>query len=391
VIVGWVREVADQPVEALAVAAGLVAAATLGGFALRPLTRRTRSLHHLVLVIALASLLVGALVAVVLARLMVLDGDEARMVLVVLGVTAVFAAVLVVIASGPLAHDAAALEAAVRRLEGGDRTGRTGVRRSDELGHVARALDELTERLDALEGARAAVEAERRLMFTSIGHDLRTPLAAIRAATEALLDGIAPEPTRYLQAIERDVAALTALVDDVFLLARIESGTFAPGGERIDLVELVDDAVEALQPAASARSVAIALRARRSVQVAGSPTALGRLVRNLLDNAIRHTPDGSTVTIEVIADGLADGVGDGVGSGARAIVRVVDEGDGFDADFVDRAFDRFSRPDPSRARAGGGAGLGLAIARGIVEAHGGAIRIEAAAGGSVVVDLPAAR
>ena len=102
----------------------------------------------------------------------------------------------------PLGNDAARLAAAVRRLEDGDRSARTGVQRADELGRVARALDALTEQLDRLERERTKMEAERRAMLTSISHDLRTPLAALQAAIEALVDGVAPDPPRYLRSMQ---------------------------------------------------------------------------------------------------------------------------------------------------------------------------------------------
>lgn len=368
-----------QPVETLLAGGLLVAGTVLGGFALRSVTRRTQSLHHLVLLITLTSLSIGAVVAILLARLMVLDAQAARNSIAVIAVAAVFAVALTLIASAPLARDAARLETAVRRIEGGDRSGRTGVHRADELGHVARALDELTERLATLERERAAVEAERRTMLTSIGHDLRTPLAALRAAVEALADGIAPDPPRYLAAMDRDVAALSALVEDLFLLARIESGTLESGPTRVDLVEVAGDAVDALEPAAAARRVTLTLRTDGAVAVRGNATALGRVIRNLLDNAIRHTPEGSIVDVEVAA-------GD-----TDAVVRVVDQGTGFAETFAPLAFDRFTRPDPARTRGdNSGSGLGLAIARGIVEAHGGSIRIEPAPGGRVAFALPVA-
>lgn len=216
-------------------------------------------------------------------------------------------------------------------------------------------------------------------MFTSIGHDLRTPLAALRAAVEALADGVAPDPPRYLAAMARDVAALSALIDDLFLLARIESGTLGSDREHVDLTELAGDAVESLEPAAAARQVTLRLLADRAVPVRGNPTALGRVIRNLVDNAIRHAPVGSVVDVEVCVPSGPEG---------SAVVRVTDQGDGFGTAFAPRAFDRFTRSDPSRARTSGGAGLGLAIARGIVEAHGGSIRIEPAAGGCVAFALP---
>jgi signal transduction histidine kinase len=119
------------------------------------------------------------------------------------------------------------------------------------------------------------------------------------------------------------------------------------------------------------------LDASSHVAVRGNPTALGRVVRNLIDNAIRHAPHGSEVRVAVGGDG-------------RPSIRVVDDGPGFPPGFGDEAFARFTRADASRNRATGGAGLGLAIARGLVEAHGGRIWIEGPPGGRVAFELPAA-
>lgn len=373
---GWAETLRDQPLQSVLAAGALLGVSVVAGLALRGLTRRTRSLRHLVLAITLASLAVGALAAVLLARLMVLDDAEARRFVGVLVLTAAAAVVLALVASAPLGRDARRVEQAVRRLEAGDRSARTEVRRADELGHVARALDELTDRLDALERERAGFEEERRAMFSSIGHDLRTPLSALRAAIEAVADGVAPDPQRYLRAMTRDVEALSSLVDDLFLLSRIESGRLELEREPVDLAELADEAVEALTPVAAMREVTVRLDAPLGVRVEGNPAALGRVIRNLIDNAVRHAPDGSTVEV-VVAEG------------ATPTVRVIDEGPGFPPDFSPHAFERFARADPSRTRATGGAGLGLAIARGLVEAHGGRIWIEGAPGGRVAFALPA--
>jgi signal transduction histidine kinase len=256
----------------------------------------------------------------------------------------------------------------------GDRTTRTGVVRADELGQVAHALDELTERLDDLERERAGVEEERRIMLTSVGHDLRTPLAALRVAIEALADGVAPDPPRYLRSMAHDVDALSSLVDDLFLLSRIESGRLELPREPFDLTELVDDAIESLRPIAAQRRVDLRLVADTPVRAVVNPAAIGRVVRNLLDNAIDHAPEGSTVRIEVSDDG-------------HPTIRVIDAGSGFPDDFTTQAFDRFTRAEPSRSRANGGAGLGLAIARGLIEAHDGTIDIEPDRGGRVAIRL----
>jgi signal transduction histidine kinase len=375
--VRWWDGIADNPLEATLALCGLAAVTVVSAVGLRVLNRRARSLRRQVLATTFAALAIGALAATLLARLMILDSSELARVAGVLGVTAVVATVLVLLASVPLGRDVRRLETTVRRLEEGDRTVRTGVERADELGHVARALDELTARLDALERERVGYETERNAMLSSVGHDLRTPLAALRVAVDALVDGVAPDPERYLQSMRRDVDAVGALVDDLFLLARIEGGRLDLHPVAVDLTEIADEAVEALAPAAAAQGVTLTLEASARVHARGNPTALGRVVRNLVDNAIRHAPSGSVVQVAVAADGCPS-------------VRVVDEGPGFPPDFGDEAFERFSRADASRNRATGGAGLGLAIAKGLIEAHGGRIWIEAPPGGRVAFELPAA-
>ncbi|HEX6657945.1 MAG TPA: hypothetical protein VF065_07675, partial [Ilumatobacter sp.] len=132
----WGDALRDKPLETIVTTLLLIAAAVVGGVVLRPVTRRTRSLHHLVLAITIASLAIGAIASLLLARLMVLDADEAQVVISVLGITAIFASILAIVAAVPLGKDAARLATAVRRLEDGDRSARTGVRRADELGHV---------------------------------------------------------------------------------------------------------------------------------------------------------------------------------------------------------------------------------------------------------------
>lgn len=356
---------------------GLVGATVAAGFGLRWVSTRSRSLVHQVLAVTLASLAIGAAGAVVLARLMVLDENELGTVLGVLGTTAVLATLLVILASKPLGRDMGRLEATVRSIEAGDRSVRAGVDRADELGHVARALDELTERLERLESEREHYEAERTAMLSSVSHDLRTPLAALQVSVEAIADGIAPDPDRYLRSMKRDIQAISSLVDDLFLLARIEHGDLELRPEAFDLAEIADEAIEALAPVAASRELQLELAADARVPAAGNPTAIGRVIRNLIDNAIRHAPDGSIIVVAVSLD-------------EGPMVRVVDQGPGFPTGFEVEAFEHFTRADESRSRNTGGAGLGLAIARGLVEAHGGRIWIEQSTGGEVAFALPAA-
>lgn len=365
---------------AAVVLTSLTAAAGVG---LQRLALRLPSLRTQVLVIALAALAIGVLAAISLGRLMVLGSDALGAVLSVLALIVPFVVALVVVATAPLRRAASRIERTLNHLEAGDHSARVNLNRSDEFGRVADSLDRLGTQLEALEAQRAEIErdrarmdSERRTLISSISHDLRTPIGALRAAVEALRDGIAPDPQRYLKSMNHDLVALSTLVDDLFLLSQMDAGLLDIKPELVDLAELVDETAEALAPVADGRAIEIRLQSAEAVPVWGNAAALGRVLRNLVDNAIRHSPDGTSVQIMVRP-------------GDPARVHVVDSGPGFPSEFKAQAFDRFARADPSRTRGQGGAGLGLAIAKGLVEAHRGSIRIDGPPGGHLVVELPA--
>jgi signal transduction histidine kinase len=175
--------------------------------------------------------------------------------------------------------------------------------------------------------------------------------------------------------MSHDIAHLRALVDDLFLLARIEAGDLTVEPEPIDLTELADETLEAMTPVATSRDVTLRLDGTGRVPVHGGPEALGRVMRNLVDNAIRYAPARSDVIVRV-------------SNGDTATVEVIDAGPGFDPAQLATAFDSFSRADPSRSRDTGGAGLGLAVARGVIEAHGGEIWAHPGPGGHITFRLP---
>lgn len=209
-----------DPVEALA-SFGVLMAATVGiGLVLRHRLRLLRSLRAMVLVLVLASLVLALAAALLSARLMLLDGGQVRQFVVVLGAAAGFGVVLVAFASRPLADDVRRLGAAAEAVERGDLAARSDIDRRDELGHTARAFDAMAARLAQLQAERQRDDAERRLLLTSVSHDLRTPVTALGLAIESLVDGVAPDPARYLQSMRKDVAALSSLIDDLFLLLR---------------------------------------------------------------------------------------------------------------------------------------------------------------------------
>ncbi len=304
------------------------------------------------------SVLAVAVIAIVIAaqQMFVVDERDLGFLLWILIPAGVATVIVAYLLSAPIARDASRLSEAAARVGHGDLTARSGVVRGDELGDAATEFDAMVVRLEA-------VEKERALMLSSISHDLRTPLAALRASVEALRDGLAPDPDAYLTGMEHQVGAVAALVDDLQLHTRLASGTLAMRPVRVDVTELADEALETLRPLAATRDVTLRIDAHERIATSGDAGQLARVLRNLLENGIRHTPAGTSVTIELEV------------RAGSAVVRVVDEGPGFPPEMGVRVFDAFTRGDPARDIRTGTAGLGLAIAKAIVVAHGGTIAI----------------
>jgi signal transduction histidine kinase len=233
---------------------------------------------------------------------------------------------------------------------------------------LATELGAARSRVEAAAERERTVERSRKELVAWISHDLRTPLAGIRAMAEALGDGVVDDPAEVHEYHGRLIAEadrLARLVDDLFELSRIDAEAVAMTIERVSLGELVSEAVAATTALADAKGVAVTGRLdERPPEVAASAKELTRVVRNLLDNAIRHTPPGGRVTVEVAqADGHAE-------------LSVLDSCGGIPPDDLDRVFDVAYRGDAARTPgAAVGAGLGLAIAHGLVEAHHGAIAV----------------
>lgn len=328
----------------------------LSGVFIGRVARRFSSLRSEILVILIACQLVAGVGALILADYMVLESGTVRGVLVVLGLTLPFVVVLVSVALRPLQADVDGIRQLVNQLRVDRSAPNLFIDRSDELGQIASAVEDVKLH-------RQRIQIERNLVMSSISHDLRSPIASMQAAIEALEDEVAPDPPRYLRSIASDLNTLCGLVNDLFLLSQIESGLIEMETETVELTELVDETFEALAPLANKNDVNLRLVAAEPITVEGNTTGLSRVLRNLLDNSIRHSPPSSIVTVS------AELAGD------RAVVSVADEGSGISPEFAARAFDRFARADASRNRESGGAGLGLAIAKGLVEAHRGTIGI----------------
>ncbi len=376
-----VVEVVMEPTGAARGQFALIFASTAGlagavAWGLPRWSRRSGALRRSIGVLAGAIVLVVAIGVGLSGRLMFLSPHDLELLWIVLGFALALGLVLAVTVPGSMTRDLEEMASTARRVGRGERGVRAEVDRNDEIGATAAAFDEMLEKLEQAEERRDRDDEARRNLLAAISHDLRTPLTALQAAIEALEDGMAPDPQRYLRSMRQDVTALAALVDDLFVLSRLEAGDVELDLVGVDLAELADEAIEMLEPTALHRDVGLRVSAAGRVPAIGSPEALGRVIRNLIDNAVRHAPAGTEVVVRV-------DTGDG------GTITVLDEGPGFNVDFVDKAFLLFERADPARARQTGGAGLGLAIARGFVEAHGGEIWAEQGPGGRVGFSLSA--
>lgn len=352
--------------------------ATIAGLALvvatiaPPLVRRL-SVRRSLLAIGLIGPLLGVIAGVVATSMMVFSSDDTRYLIVILGGLAVSSTWVAYRLGRPLAEDLERLRATTNAVAAGEREARTGIDRDDEVGRLAAELDGLVADLSRAEEERTAIGQERRLLVDGLAHDLRTPLQALIATAEAIGSGLLP-PDEAPEAVQRQVATLERLLGDLIVLARVEAGTLEIARERLDLAELIDDAIATATTVATNRDVQLHAAVTGPVLAEVDPDQVGRVLRNLLDNAIRHTPAGGQVTVRLCNDG--DG---------RAEIEVLDEGPGFPASFVHEAFE--PAVQGANGTRPGSHGLGLAIARGVVEAHGGEIAARPGPGGSVTVRL----
>jgi two-component system, OmpR family, sensor histidine kinase BaeS len=246
---------------------------------------------------------------------------------------------------------------AADRVAGGDYAARVQARGSGEVRRLARSFNQMVERLEAN-------EAQRRGLLADVAHELRTPLSVIRGNVEGMLDGLYPADEAHLAPVLEETAVMARLLDDLQTLSTAEAGVLRLHRERVDPAALVQDAVAAFRARADAAGVTLECRAADGVpELDVDPVRIGEVLANLLANAVRHTPRGGSVTavVEPAPAGVA--------------FTVADTGRGIDAADLPYVFDRFVKSADS-----GGVGLGLAIARSLVQAHGGSITADSQPG-----------
>lgn len=244
---------------------------------------------------------------------------------------------------------------ASQRIAGGDYGERVPVTGQDELGMLTASFNQMAETLER-------TEARRMELIGNVAHELRTPLSGIRTITEGLVDGVLPAGPETFRQVEREVARLQRLVQDLEELSRAEAGQIPLERRPVDPVDLVQGAVERLQPQYADKGVTLDTDLAQGLpRVQADPARATQVLLNLLGNALQYTPAGGRVTAGARANG------------PEVLFWVRDTGIGVADEHLPHLFERFYRVDKSRARTGGGSGIGLTIARHLVEAHGGHI------------------
>jgi signal transduction histidine kinase len=273
------------------------------------------------------------------------------------------AAVLVTWAlSGRILRPVQMLTAAAQHMEKGDLTARVQVAYNDEIGQLARAFN-------AMAGGLSRQEQLRRDMVSDVAHELRTPLTCLRGYLEAARDGLVPPDAALVSNLYDETMLLNRLVADLQELSLADAGRLTLLRQPAALAGLVERAAAALQPQAADRGLTLAAQLPPDLPLVDvDAERVGQVLRNLLANAIAHTPAGGEIRVTVEADGH------------EVAVSVHDTGDGIAPEHLPYVFDRFYRADRSRTRQTGGAGLGLAIVKQLVTAHGGRVSVQSEPG-----------
>jgi signal transduction histidine kinase len=329
--------------------------------------------------VAVIAVLVAVANLAVLGALMFVDPHDAALVGILLAYAAASGVAAALVVARTTTRAVGQFAEVARRLGDGDLRARVGaLGAGEELEVLARSLDDMAGRLEDSLAREREAESQRRNLVTAVSHDLRTPLAGLRAMVESIQDGVvsdAPTLRRYMAEMQRSVESLVELVDDLFELVQLDAASIDLESRRAALSDVVNSAASACRAQAFERGLIVETQLGDAAGTPCSPR-ITRVLQNLLQNAIRHTPADGTIRIE--ARSLPTSVE----------VVVADEGDGIPEDALDKVFEPFWRADVARSTPG--SGLGLAIAKRIVESLGGRIGVESEVhrGTRFAIELP---
>jgi signal transduction histidine kinase len=344
----------------------------LGYLVFAMLRKRLRSIRQKVLLAYSLGVVIAIINIYVTSRLMFVSQHD----FLLLGLLLIFAGLLSAsfgfLLANSMTHSLRQLQAGANQLATGDFSVRVHLDDVDELSSLADSFNRMADDLEQSFVRERELEMARRDLIAAVSHDLRTPLTSIRAMIEALADGVVTDPAtvqRYYATVRTQIENLSSLIDDLFELSQLESGQIQLRLEPVNLNDLVSDVLESMHPQAEAKEVALAGEFSTDLPPATAEVAkIQRVLYNLVQNAIRHTPAQGSISLATRA----------VPNGVQ--IDVADTGEGITSADLPYIFDQFFRGEKSRSRATGGAGLGLAIAKGFVEAHDGKIWVDSEIG-----------
>jgi signal transduction histidine kinase len=346
----------------------------------RPILARA-SMNQSMTAVAIVGAVAGVANLTVLSRMMIVEDHDATTVAVLFLYSAGAGVGAAIALARSRSRSFDRLASTARALGEGDLDARVGpIDAGPELQALGRALDEMAGRLQSANERAREAEATRRDLIIAVSHDLRTPLASLRAMVEAIDDGVVEDPRtmhRYAGEMRRSVGQLVAMVEDLFELTQLDAGAILVESERARIDDVVHAAIAAVEHEAQAKGLTLVAELDGAGDTPCSPR-LVRVLQNLLGNAIRHTPSQGSVRLEATR------------SSDAIELAVQDTGEGIAPEDLRHIFEPFFRADP--ARQGPGAGLGLAVAKRIVEALGGRIEAESepARGSRFAVRVPSA-
>ena len=267
-----------------------------------------------------------------------------------------------------------AMTSAIRRMGKGDLTARVKVHASGELKELADSYNAMAEKIENFDQSRSQ-------FVQNASHELKTPLATMKLLLENLIyqpDMPSELRAEFMQDMNHEIDRLSGIITDLLTLTKMDSEETAIKHEKFDFTELCIGAVHALQPAAEKNRLTLTMDVAKDVTLQGDESKLGQVIYNLIDNAIKYTPEGGSVHVTMKADGR------------NAVFAVRDTGVGIPEEDAKHIFDRFYRVDKARSRETGGTGLGLSIVRQMVQLHRGEIKVDSTfgKGSTFTVTLP---